>query len=226
MGIGNQEMQFLVNVSQHGPFGKTITAGRQGLHVQKHNVEHFLKIENFEHTQYCDSVLIDHFGSSKVDSIDYSDYEGANIIHDMNEPLEPIEEYDTVIDSGTIEHVYNINEAFKNLSRLCKVGGQILHSLPANNNCGHGFWQFSPELFFALYSEKNGYKNTQVFVGDTADLGWTYELDPPEPGQRLEIEHPRPVYVMVRTVLVRKNFAHKNIQQADYAYQWSKAAND
>jgi hypothetical protein len=38
MGIGNQEMQFLVNVSQHGPFGKTITAGRQGLHVQKQNV--------------------------------------------------------------------------------------------------------------------------------------------------------------------------------------------
>jgi hypothetical protein len=81
-------------------------------------------------------------------------------------------------------------------------------------------------LFFALYSEKNGYKDTQVFVGDTADLGWTYELDPPEPGQRLEIEHPRPVYVMVRTVLARKDFAHKNIQQADYAYQWSKAAND
>ena len=44
MGIGNQEMQFLVNVSQHGPFGKTITAGRQGLHVQKQNVEYFLKI--------------------------------------------------------------------------------------------------------------------------------------------------------------------------------------
>jgi hypothetical protein len=31
---------------------------------------------------------------------------------------------------------------------------------------------------------------------------------------------------MVRTVLARKDFAHKNIQQADYAYQWSKAAND
>ena len=153
MGIGNQEMQFLVNASQHGAFGKTITAGRQGLHVQKQNVEYFLKTENFEESKYCDDMLIKYFGATKVDSIDYSDYEGANIIHDMNEPLESTEEYDTVIDSGTLEHVFNINEAFKNITKLCKVGGQILHALPANNNCGHGFWQFSPELFFAMYSE-------------------------------------------------------------------------
>jgi SAM-dependent methyltransferase len=226
MGIGNQEMQFLTNCAQHGAFGKTITAGRQGLHVQKHNVEYFLNIKDFIPTQYCDEMLINYFGATKVDSIDYSDYEGANIIHDMNLPLDPLEEYDTVIDSGTLEHVFNINEAFKNITKLCKVGGQILHALPANNNCGHGFWQFSPELFFALYSEKNGYKDTQVFVGDTANLSWTYELDPPGQGERHDIQHPNPVYVMVRTVLARKDFSHTNIQQSDYDYQWRKAANE
>ena len=47
-------------------------------------------------------------------------------------------------------------------SDLCKNGGTIIHSLPSNNNCGHGFWQFSPELFFSLYNEKNGFKNNEM----------------------------------------------------------------
>lgn len=28
---------------------------------------------------------------------------------------------------------------------------------PANNFCGHGLYQFSPTLFFSLFSEKNGF---------------------------------------------------------------------
>jgi hypothetical protein len=34
-------------------------------------------------------------------------------------------------------------------------GGEIIHVLPANNLCCHGFWQFWPELFFiALFREQ------------------------------------------------------------------------
>ena len=40
--------------------------------------------------------------------------------------------------------------------KLTKIGGMIIHALPANNFCGHGFWQFSPELFYELYSPENG----------------------------------------------------------------------
>jgi hypothetical protein len=28
---------------------------------------------------------------------------------------------------------------------------------PANNQMGHGFYQFSPELFFRVFSQENGY---------------------------------------------------------------------
>ena len=100
--------------------------------------------------------------------MDFSNYEGATILHDLNVKLKDGEmsKYDTVLDLGTLEHVYNISNALFNLSKLCKVGGQILHVLPANQMCGHGFWQISPELFFSLYSERNGYGQTRVYTAD------------------------------------------------------------
>jgi len=227
MGIGLQELQFLANTSEHGNFERVLTIGRQGLHVHPQNVDRLLNVTGSKESKYCEDLFKEYFGATSVDSVDYSNYEGANIIHDMNTPLPyGMEEYDTIIDFGTLEHVYNINQAFTNLSELCAVGGQILHSLPANNNCGHGFWQFSPELFFALYSEKNGYKDTQVFIGDTADLNWTFELDPLTDDERHDIKHHNPVYTMVRTVLATKDFSHKDTYQTDYKYQWNKAAND
>lgn len=223
MGIGIQELQFLANASQYGDFGKTITIGRQGLHIQVHQGNHVLGVDNFELSPYCEDMLIKYFGATSVDSIDYSNYEGASLTYDLNEPLPDLGQYDTIIDCGTLEHVFNINQAFKNVSSLCKVGGQILHVLPANNNCGHGFWQFSPELFFGMYSVKNGYRDTKVFIGDTTDPSWFFELDIPNKDERHDIQHPNPVYVMARTVLNNKEFSHKNIQQIDYSYQWSKA---
>jgi len=65
-----------------------------------------------------------------------------------------------------MEHVFNASQGLKNVTRLCAPGGQIIHSLPANNFCNHGFWQFSPELFFSLYSDKNGYSETEIFLAD------------------------------------------------------------
>jgi len=222
MGIGVQELQFLVNSSHYGDFGKTITIGRQSLHIQKHQAEYYLKDADFKLAPYCEDMLKEYFGSTSVESLDYSDYEGASMTYDMNEPLPNLGEYNTSIDCGTLEHVFNINQAFKNVSNLCKAGGQILHVLPANNNCGHGFWQFSPELFFSMYSEKNGYTDTKVYIGDTTNPDWFFELDQPVGNERHDIQHPNPVYVMVRTVLANKDFSHKKIQQGDYVYQWSK----
>jgi hypothetical protein len=80
-------------------------------------------------------------------------HEKATHVVDMNKPLAIEERYDTVIDAGTIEHIYNAPQALANVSAMCAHQGQILHIGPANIFCGHGFWQFSPELFFSLYSE-------------------------------------------------------------------------
>jgi hypothetical protein len=94
--------------------------------------------------------------------------------------------------------------------------------LPANNFCGHGFWQFSPELFFSLYSEVNGYIDLDVYMVDlTEPMNW-YKINKPDYGQRLNISSSNQLCIFVRAILRESKFTHNQIQQSDYKYRWSK----
>ena len=142
MGMTYQTFDLLrKTINEFGELGDVLTLGRLGNQIDKKKLK-LLGLENniaFS-KEYCDTILIDYFGANLVHSIDNSNFEGANIIFDMNEELESItKQYDTIIDIGTSEHVFNINQNLKNMSKLCKRGGRIIHCLPANNQCGHGF---------------------------------------------------------------------------------------
>ena len=229
MGINSQIMNFLRYMKRYGDFKRTVTLGRQNIYYKMPELKHlspaeyqYLKGYLRKNETYVDNLLRDFFGASSVDSIDRSGWEGATIIFDMNNdsPTKLKEKYDTVIDSGTLEHIFNIPRALENTSYLCKPGGQIIHALPANNFCGHGFWQISPELFFSLYSDKNGYQDTEVFLGRPSDPNNFFKVIRPESGKRINIYSSDEVYVFVRTVRKEPEFYHKNVQQSDYIYLW------
>ncbi len=229
MGFDIQMFKILKHTyDKYGKFGETLTIGRQGLHTPARVVEMILNVSGVQQTEFADDVLKNFLGSTTVDSLDFSDYEGASIIMNMGKPIEDSfsRKFDTIIDGGCLEHIYEITTALRNVSKLCKVGGTIIHVLPTNNQCGHGFYQFSPELFFSLYSEKNGYADTEVFLGDTTDPNWTYQILPPKEGERNDINHPNPLYVMVRTKLTRENFSHEEVQQSEYSYIWEKSKHE
>jgi hypothetical protein len=162
--MGHHGLQLLRFAAKHAQFGRVATIGRQELGLDKKEVCNLTGVgAEYKHERYCDSLLLQHFGAICVDSWDYSDYEGASHIADMKKPLnERLSAYDTIIDGGSLEHVYNAPQALLNVSELCCDGGQILHVLPGNNFCGHGCWQFSPELFFSLYCESNGYSDESL----------------------------------------------------------------
>lgn len=94
-------------------------------------------------------------GAGNVSSCDFSGYEKATLIHDLNVPIGPEwhERFDMVIDGGTLEHVFNFPVAIANCMNLVKTGGHLLLFSPSNNMCGHGFYQFSPELFFRVLAK-------------------------------------------------------------------------
>ncbi len=104
-------------------------------------------------------------GFTKVDSLDVTDYEGANIIADLNLPISnvPRESYDLVYDGGTSEHVFNQIEVLANAHKLLKVGGIVVHNTPANNLLDHGYVQPSPNFYLEYYSA-NGYELLQSFL--------------------------------------------------------------
>ena len=88
----------------------------------------------------------------------------VNLNEDLPLPLQG--QFDLVFDGGTLEHCFNVGQAFKNILLALKEGGSVVHTNPIS--CGnHGFWNMSPTAYNDFY-EQNGFKITllQAFGGN------------------------------------------------------------
>jgi hypothetical protein len=166
-------------------------------------------------------------GAQEVESIDYSNYEGATRIHDMNVPIPPnlAGRYSLVFDGGSLEHVFNAPQAFKNCMEMVRVGGHFVQVSPCNNFLGHGFWQFSPELMFRVFAPENGYKIIAVLVQEITWKGrgpWYLCRDPRDVGWRVEPRIRRPTFVVTiaQRIMETPIFATAP-QQSDYETLWN-----
>lgn len=81
---------------------------------------------------------------------------GCEVLCDLNYPMQRAEEFDIVLDVGTVEHCFNIAQAIRNMAGLVKAGGLIVHENPFN--CGnHGFYSLNPTFFEDFYTA-NGFE--------------------------------------------------------------------
>lgn len=113
-----------------------------------------------------DATLLRSLGFDRVDSMDVNAYEGATIIHDLNQRAPPpgLEgRFDLVFDRGTSEHVFHLPNLLSSLVRLVKPGGRIMHLVPSSNHVDHGFYMFSPTLFHDFY-RANGLAVEQIRI--------------------------------------------------------------
>jgi len=123
-------------------------------------------------------------GYSQVQSIDVYDAESPTYVLDLNRPLPPelFDRFDLVYDGGTTEHCFSVPDVLGNAARLLKVGGRIIHHLPLNNWVDHGFYQFSPTLFFDYYGA-NGFTDPSLTLHFSADGRESYiAYDPQSDG--------------------------------------------
>ena len=224
MGIDLTGLNFLRYAARFGALGDTICIGRQGIHIrpkQLHRI--FGPVLDWNNEPYGEKLLVNLFAANKVDSVDNSTYENTTFVHDMNLRMpDSFSEYDTVLDFGTIEHIFDVAQALRNIARLCKVNGQILHMSPANNFCGHGFWQISPELFFSLYSVENGFRDTEIFISTRKNPSTWYSVKRPTDGRRIPIMSSKKLYVLCRTVMDHKIRLFEHVQQSDYVVKWNE----
>ena len=118
----------------------------------------------------------------------------------MNEPI-PHDlkfRYSVVLDGGSLEHVFNFPVAIKNCMEMLQVGGHYLGVTPANNFMGHGFYQFSPELFFSVFSEENGYELTSLIVfEDKYNAKWFSVKNPQKINTRVALINDIPTYLLI-----------------------------
>jgi len=105
--------------------------------------------------------------AKSVSSMDVDNYQGAEIIANLNKEInkELVEKFDTIIDSGTLEHLSNFPTALKNIMKMLRVNGTYHSLLPVNNWVDHGFFQFSPTFFIDLCKHNSHIQPEKFFYG-------------------------------------------------------------
>jgi hypothetical protein len=235
MGININALKFIGAAKQGGvSFSRTLTIGRQSMYVDRPALMRLLSsniwgnplnLEGVDLSEKYAEWLLRLLGATQIDSIDCSDYEGATILQDLNSPIPDglKNRYSAVLEVGTLEHIFNFPVAIRNCMELVDVGGHLICCTVANNYCGHGFYQFSPELFHRVLTPENGFRIERMVVCDAYYESNQYSvLDRAVVGHRIEIVGPYPVMLMVqaqRTASV-PIFA-KPPQQSDYDAAWA-----
>jgi hypothetical protein len=171
-------------------------------------------------------------GARSLTAIDISAYEHAGIVHDMNEPIAPELHcrYDLCIDGGSLEHVFRPDQALANAMRLTAVGGRLIVWTPANNLCGHGFFQFSPEFFFSALRAPSGFALAHVLLVECVYPAVSLVpprrafrvRDPRELGERIGVQSRYPLMLLVSATKLHhlaEPFAVAP-RQSDYETQW------
>jgi SAM-dependent methyltransferase len=234
MAIDINSAQLLVGAWKAGvKFENSITLGRLHLNVFPARMvklleQHGANAEIFKAAKpECAfaEALFRSLGAKKVSMLDNSDYEGASIVHDLNQPIRPEwrEQFDAVYDGGTLEHVFQFPTALRNCMELCREGGRVFIHTVANNLCGHGFYQFSPELFYRAFSAENGFEVERMIIHRVGPYGaWRQVSDPQKIRERVELITFTPVQMMIqaRRVAIKPIFAQAP-QQSDYTVLWN-----
>ena len=208
-------------------FGRVLTLGHQHLHLDPATYRRVLARLGQpladEVPVYADALLTA-LGASQVEALDASAYEGATRLHDLNEPVPAAwhEQFDLVFDGGTLEHVFNFTTALKNCMQMVKPHGRFVSVTLPNNWCGHGFYQFSPELFFRALSPENGFSVVEMYFADVDGRRCYRVVDPAAVRERVQLWTSDPVFLLVhaRRDAVREVFATVP-QQSDYVTDWA-----
>jgi len=243
VGIDIHNLNLLAHAQDLGvSYGRTLAIGRQALFIEDFELEQHRRLRSLPALsaapaagpRYFEPLMREWLGAQAADSVDASPYENAPFIHDMNLPWptgdaalgSALGAYDAVLDFGCLEHVFNFPVAWRNCVDLCRVGGHVFHSLPANNLSGHGFYQFSPELFFNLYQPKNGFELRGLWFAMKADrLHWWKVANPMEVKRRVNLRNSHEVYMLVLAKKLREPGVLSAPQQSDYAQdEWLKAS--
>ena len=240
MGIDIETARFLLARRREGVrFERCATLGRQHCFLSNKETRGLLRDfdllpQNFPalfplvYPRYAEPFW-EMLGAKELSTIDASDFEGATRVHDMNQPVPSAwhEAHDVVCDIGTLEHVFNFPVAIRNCLEMVTRGGYFFAQTPANNYFGHGFYQFSPELFFRVLSPTNGFQIQHcVAVEYGIRPRWFTVTDPEAIRARVTLINAAPVVIFVwaKRVEIVPLF-RTTPQQSDYASAWAQSAN-
>ncbi len=177
MGIPRGSARLLIEEARQRPFsGRILQLGRSSLYFTESELEGWARSHGFDlkpaepslshdprlAAQGCmgDETFFKRLGFDRVESSDIAEWEGADHIFDLNQPLPPELEgqFDAVFETGTIVQIFDLPQVLANLHKLLRPGGRVIHcAVPSNNHMDLGFYMLCPTFFSDFYSA-NGYR--------------------------------------------------------------------
>lgn len=213
MGISKDAVKLLIHEAKREPFkGNALMLGKQNVRITQKELELIAKRFQFHlsdkpmgdtlstdpglRSRGCisDNSLFVQLGFSDCKAIDYSNFEGAEYLHDFNNLINKsspiLNSFDFIFDSGTLEHILHLPNALKNIFLLLKNEGRIYHLVPSSNHMNHGFHMFSP-LFFEEYYSANKFDINDMKIiqcGSANNSKWKISKYEPESLERVTNE--------------------------------------
>jgi SAM-dependent methyltransferase len=181
MGLASQQLKVFLHEHKHKPLtGRMLSFGAQSIFIGANEVANLfssfglpfntekvsLDTSTYRRKEggISDKSVFEQFSNLTYESSDYSNYENATRILDLNFPVpeELHHKYDIIYSGGVLDNIFNPAQALINLHNLLKPGGRaiifeacVFH---AGVYCG-----MSPEWFFSFFSV-NDYDDVQSYV--------------------------------------------------------------
>jgi len=180
MGLDYSVAKFLFERSKEAPLGRILVLGRQTVYMTPREMA---DVRAWSGANLAPAGFADDFfralGATEISFLDRSCHESADILHDLNQPLASDfhAKFDTVLDGGTLEHVFNFPVALKTCMEAMREGGRLFIFSPVNSMMGHGFYQFTPELFYRCLAPAYGFQVERLLIRH--DSVWFEARNPP-----------------------------------------------
>lgn len=104
------------------------------------------------------------FGARSIRALDQSPYEGAELIHDLNEPVPAQLEgcADFIVDGGVTDNVWDPALTLLNYARMLRPGGRLYTANMLSNH--HEPYCMLPPLWYMDYFCINGFSDVKCYV--------------------------------------------------------------
>jgi len=120
----------------------------------------------FGHSRFMhQGDLLSMLGFRRIESMDAFDNESPTHLHDLNMPVAKAlhEQFDAVLDLGTLDHVFDMRTAIANMVNLLKVGGVVMIYDAMIGWHNQSLYNFQPPFYFDTF-KAHGFSDMQLFI--------------------------------------------------------------
>lgn len=243
MGLNSPALKYIISRSKKYDFnGPVITFGNQDIYA---SFESLVKWAKQSHINIPKNINIKLSTSQDLKNINYEskkfvhaktffnilgitdqnyydvdkyDFDKPKILHDLELPFSKKYKnyFNLVIDSGTLEHIFDIKSVMSNTINITKVGGYIVQIIPTNNFINHGFYQINPTFFHDFYTI-NGFKVMESHIIEFRATGYRFHN---YQQKKFTTFFVNPYSRLATIFIVKKTKSVKNIKTpTQYTYQ-------